>query len=149
MTKKYLIVAGAMIYACEGTKVRRDHRFNNRYIYSIELTNSRPETIGLFSKFLKEIFEIDWKRIRGQLFLYPDHDKEKLISYWSRVSGIPKVQFQQVISLTQKNSKYKPNPLGTFKIRYSNKVDFLKLQKLIDGVWKEAGLANINHGRVA
>ncbi len=140
MTKKNLVTAGAMIYACEGTKARRDFRYANRYIYAIELTNSRPETIGLFSKFLKEILNVDWTRVRGQLFLYPDHNKEKLIQYWSEISGIPTSQFQQIISLTQKNSKYKPNPLGTFKIRYNNKVDFFKLQKIITGVWIDAGL---------
>ena len=140
MTRKNLTVAGAMIYACEGTKARRDRRFVNRYIYSIELTNSRPETIGLFSKFLKEILKIDWTRVRGQLFIYPDHDKNQLIEYWSKISDIPKTQFQKVISLKQKNSKYMPNPLGTFKIRYSNKVDFLKLQEIIQTVWKEANV---------
>ena len=50
---------------------------------------------------------------------------------------IPINQFQQVINLTQKNSKYKPNPLGTFKIRYNNKIDFLKMQKMINSVWKD------------
>lgn len=140
MTKKNLTIAGAMIYACEGTKARRDFRYTNRYIYAIELTNSRPETVSLFSIFLKEILKVDWTKVRGQLFLYPDHDKEKLIQYWAEVSSIPISQFQQIISLTQKNSKYKPNPLGTFKIRYNNKVDFFKLQKIITGVWRDAGL---------
>lgn len=143
MTRKNLIIAGAMIYACEGTKARRDFRYANRYIYAIELTNSRPETISLFSKFLKEIMDVDWTKVRGQLFLYPDHDKEKLIQYWAKVSSIPTSQFQQIISLTQKNSKYKPNPLGTFKIRYNNKVDFFKLQKIITGVWRDAGLTEV------
>jgi hypothetical protein len=147
VTKKELTIAGAMIYACEGTKVRRDYRYKNRYIYAIELTNSRPETIRLFAKFLKEILKVDDSRLRGQLFVYPDHDKKQLIRFWAKVSDIPVKQFQKPIDLIQKNSKYKPNPLGTFKIRYNNKKDFLKLQSIITTIWENAGVGN--NGRVA
>lgn len=140
MTPRQLAIAGAMIYACEGTKARRDYRYENRYIYSIELTNSKPEIIRLFSKFLIEVLKVDKNRLRGQLFIYPNHDKEELIQFWSEISGIPKGQFQKPIILVQKNSKYKPNPLGTFKIRYSHKEDFFKLQKMISDVWKDADL---------
>ena len=138
MTKKNLTIAGAMIYACEGTKIRRDNRYTNTYIYAIELTNSRPETIRIFSKFLQEIINAPWGKIRGQVFAYPDHDVGKLVRYWSQVSYIPISQMQKPILLKQKNSKYKPNPLGTFKIRYNSKENFLKLQSLIEKVWIDA-----------
>ena len=129
-----------MLYACEGTKLRKDKRGENRYIYSIELTNSNPEIVSLFVKFLKEVMIIDFSRSRGQLFIYPDHNQAQLISFWSKISGIPNSQFQKVIVLRQKNFKYKPNPNGTFKIRYSNKVDFLRLQEIIKNIWRDAGV---------
>jgi uncharacterized membrane protein len=138
MTKKNLTIAGAMIYACEGTKLRRDKRHENYYNYAIELTNSTPETI-----------KAPWEKVHGQLFLYPDHNKNKLIRYWSKISNIPISQFQQVIMLKQKNSKYMPNPLGTFKIRYNSKIDFIKLQSIILKTWKDAGVLIDNKGRVA
>lgn len=144
MTKKNLTIAGAMIYACEGTKIRKDARYENYYIYAIELTNSRPETIRLFSLFLQKILKVPWAKVRGQLFVYPDHNIKKLIHYWSGVSFIPISQFQKPIMLTQKNSKYKPNPLGTFKIRYNSKEKFIKLQSIISDVWKEAGVVITN-----
>lgn len=140
MTNKNLTIAGAMIYACEGTKIRKDNRYKNTYIYAIELTNSRPETIRLFSKFLKEIIHAPWEKIRGQVFLYPDLSVNDLVPYWSLVSGIPLSQMQKPIILKQKISKYKPNPLGTFKIRYNSKANFLKLQSMIEKVWLDAGV---------
>lgn len=140
MTIEELKVAGCMLYAGEGTKARRDRRSENRYIYAIELTNSAPTIIALFARFLKEVMFVDQSRLRGQLFVYPDHNQQELITYWSNVSGIPISQFQKVILLEQKNSKYKPNPLGTFKVRYSHKVDFLRLQEMIEGVWRGAGI---------
>ena len=140
MNNKELTILGASLYVCEGTKVRRDYRGENRYIYSIELTNSDPNIIKSFSLFLRKIIKPDWKRVRGQLFLYPDLNEEKLKLVWSKASGVPLIQFQKSICLKQKISKFKPNPLGTFKIRYACKEDFLKLQNMIGIMWKDAGL---------
>lgn len=124
-----------MLYACEGTKARVDKRYN-RLIYSIELTNSEPNIIRIFSLFLRRILKIDESRVRGQLFYYPDLDEKKLVDFWSKESKIPKEQFQKSILLQGKN-RFKPNPNGTFKIRYSCKKDFLKLQKIINSIWRD------------
>lgn len=140
MNSKELTILGASLYACEGTKLRRDYRGANRYNYSIELTNSDPDIIKSFSLFLKKIIKADWKRVKGQLFFYPDLNEGELKLIWSQASGVPPEQFQKSICLKQKISKFKPNPLGTFKIRYACKQDFLKLQDIIRNVWKDARL---------
>jgi len=127
MTNRELTILGAALYACEGTKARRDYRGHDRYIYSVELTNSDPCIIKSFSLFLKKIIKADFSRVRGQIFLYPDLDELKLKSVWSKAAGIPKKQFQKSIFLKQKLGKFKSNPLGTFKLRYSCKEDFLKV----------------------
>ena len=141
MTKQELIISGAMLYACEGTKARRDTRGENRFNYSIELTNSTPQIISLFMKFLREIIKPNFARVKGQLFVYKDHNEQKLKEYWANISGIPIGQFTKVIMLKQKGSKYKPNPLGTFKIRYCCKSDFFKLQDMIHNVWEDAKIS--------
>lgn len=140
MNKKELTILGASLYACEGTKERRDYRSKNRYIYSIELTNSDPCIIKGFSIFLRKIIKADWGRVKGQIFLYPDLSENKLKSIWSRASGIPLAKFQRSIYLKQKFGKFKSNPLGTFKLRYSCKKDFLKLKKIIGNMWIGAGI---------
>lgn len=129
-------MAGAMLYLCEGTKLRKDLRFKNTYIYSIEFTNSNPKIISLFLRFMRKELEVSQDRIRGQLFIYPDLDFKKVVKIWSHETGIPLRQFQKVIMLKTKISKFKPNPLGTFKVRYSSKEKFLKLQSIIDNVWR-------------
>ena len=138
MNIRELTILGASLYVCEGTKARRDYRGKNRYIYSIELTNSDPYIIKSFSLFLKKIIKADWDRVKGQLFLYPDLNEGKLKLLWSKSSFIPLKQFQKSIYLKQKTGKFKSNPLGTFKIRYSCKEDFLKLQKMIENLWRDA-----------
>ena len=136
MTSKELRIAGAMLYLCEGTKLRKDLRFKNTYIYSIEFTNSNPRIVSLFLRFMKEELEVSQNRIRGQLFIYPDLDLKKVVKIWSRETGIPLRQFQKIIMLKTKISKFKSNPLGTFKVRYSSKEKFLKLQSIIDSFWR-------------
>lgn len=140
MNRRELTILGASLYACEGTKARRDCRSETRYIYSIELTNSDVRIIKCFSNFLKKIIKADWKRVRGQLFIYPDLDESKLKNIWAKASGIPLDQFQKTICLNLKTGKFKANPLGTFKIRYTCKQDFLRLQQMIEQVWKDAGV---------
>ncbi|PIP15482.1 MAG: hypothetical protein COX45_02210 [Candidatus Portnoybacteria bacterium CG23_combo_of_CG06-09_8_20_14_all_44_36] len=124
-----------MLYACEGTKARVDKRYN-RLNYSIELTNSNPNIIKTFRIFLDKIIKIDKNRIKGQLFFYPDLSEKKLIKFWSKKSSIPISQFNKSICLKAKIGKFRANPLGTFKIRYSCKNDFLKIQQIIEDTWK-------------
>lgn len=138
MTNRELTILGASLYACEGTKARRDYRSTSRYIYSIELTNSDTKIIKTFSLFLRKIIKADWSRVKGQLFLYPDLSEKKLKLIWSKSSGVPLKQFQKSIYLKQKMGKFKANPLGTFKIRYTCKQDFLKLQIMIENMWRDA-----------
>lgn len=137
MNLNQLKIIGAMLYVCEGTKARIDKRYN-RLIYSIELTNSDPKIIKAFRLFLDEIIKIDKLRIRGQLFYYPDLNENNLIKFWSEISAIPPSQFNKSICLKIKDGKFKANPFGTFKIRYSCKNDFLKLQSIIEKTWRDA-----------
>ena len=140
VTSKELKLAGAMLYVCEGTKLRKDNRYKNTYIYAIELTNSDPKIVALFIRFLTQILKVDQAKLKGQLFIYPDLDKDAVTRIWSSVSGIKIAQFQKVIMLKAKVSKFKPNPLGTFKVRYTNKQKYLELQSIIDSVWGGAEL---------
>lgn len=138
MNLKELKLAGGLIYMCEGTKLRQDPRYKNTFIYAIEFTNSNPKLVFLFVKFMRKILKIELNKIKGQLFIYPDLDEKKVKEIWSNRTSIPIEQFQKIIMLKTKVSKFKPNPLGTFKVRYSSKEKFLKLQDIIDDIWRDA-----------
>jgi len=132
---KELEIAGAILYSCEGTRLRRDKRRKNEiYYWAIEFTNSNSRLIALFARFLRQIIQIDEARLKGQLLIYDDLNRIKLEKKWSRASGIPLVNFNKTILLSSKNSKYRPNPEGTFKIRYHSKEAFKKLDSIINKV---------------
>lgn len=89
----------------------------------------------MFLKFLRKIINPIEDRIKGELFMYEELNEDRLVNFWSKISGIPKSRFNKTIILKQKNFRYKPNPLGTFKVRYSNKEHFIKLRGIIDDVF--------------
>ncbi|QAT17402.1 hypothetical protein BU251_06545 [Candidatus Velamenicoccus archaeovorus] len=130
-SKRELSIIGAILYCCEGTQLRKDKRRKNVYYWAIEFTNSNFKIISLFAEFLNKIIKIDRVRLKGQLFIYNDIHKIKLEKKWSRISGIPLGNFNKTIVFQAKNSKYRPNPNGTFKLRYHSKEAFQKLDALI------------------
>lgn len=126
---------GAALYICEGTKARILRTRKNQKIFSVEFTNKDPRVIKIFLQFLRETIQAQEDRIKAELFIYQDHQEFYLKEFWSRITNIPVERFQKTIHLKQKNSKYQPNPLGTLKIRYSHKTDFLKIQSIIEAVF--------------
>src|SRR5579862_4685125 len=133
MTRDELELAGAILYKTEGTKLRRNKRYplGNTYYYAIEFTNSDPVLIKIFLNFLRKKIKVMETNIRCELFIYPDHNKDELENFWAQTTKLPLHQFHKTILLRTKGSKYQPNPLGTCKIRYNSKADFLKLNAII------------------
>jgi hypothetical protein len=134
ISNRSLLLIGASLYTCEGTQARTVSTTGQK-IYAIEFTNKDPKVIRLFLEFIRRIINAEEERIKVQPFFYPDHDEIKLLEYWSEVTQIPLIRFNQTIRLKQKNAKYRPNPLGVIKIRYHHKEHFLKLQAIIDKIF--------------
>ena len=136
MTDKELKLIGVILYKCEGTKLRKDKRGKNTYYYAIEMTNADPSVIRLFLLFLRKILKLDESKLRFQLFIHDDLKKEKIESYWRKVTSVPEGQFNKTVLLKQKNKKYIPTLRGTCKIRYHDKKKFLRLQKMMIDIFE-------------
>lgn len=132
-SSKDIALIGASLYLCEGTRLRTDNRGYKQF--AVEFTNRDPRPILLFLKFLRNYINIDEDRLKAQLFIYPDHNEIKLLNFWSKLTGIPFSRFNKIIKLKQKNLRFKPNPLGTLKLRYHHKKHFLKISYLIEQVF--------------
>ncbi len=148
MNIKDLELVGVSLYKCEGTKLRKDKRYPNTYIYAIEFTNSDPILLKLYVEFLIRVLKINKERVKVELFVYEDHDKNRLKNFWSNYLNISYVNFQKIIVQKTKGSKYRPNPLGTCKIRCSGKNDYIKLDSIIKKrLGKSASLINYKRWR--
>jgi hypothetical protein len=131
MNREELELVGSALYKCEGTKLRKDERYKNTFLYHIEFTNSEPCLIKLFLKFLRQILKIDEGKLRCELFLYPTMNIDDVRKKWEKITNIKPSNFQKIIILKEKSSKFKPNPLGTCKIRLCSKEIYLKMNQII------------------
>lgn len=111
--ERHLKVAGLMLYWAEGTSRGR---------HTVDLANSNPEMIQLFVHFLRQVYKIDERRLRVYLYCYSNQDINKLISYWSRLTRIPKLQFTKPFIRTDYSMKWgREMKHGLIHIRYSDK----------------------------
>lgn len=101
-----LELIGAALYLGEGTKMRKT---NKGYIYAIEFTNTDARMIVMFLKFLRKVIHPVEERIKAQLFIYDDIDKDSTLNYWSRITDIPFDRFQKTMVFGSKNGRFKPS----------------------------------------
>ncbi len=133
-SKTTLKIVGATLYWAEGRKPYRDKR--GWMQYPVALTNSDPEVIKTFTKFLREIIGIKNKNLRGWLQVYPDLDKTKCEKFWSKLSGIPTKQFHK--TYLAKHGKHKPKfNYGTFAVIYNRKEVSQKIFNIIEEIKSE------------
>ncbi len=109
--EKKLKIAGIMIYLGEGVKEGN----------SVVLTSSDPKVIKIFLQFLRIICGVSEDRLKILLHTYPDHSEKELKNFWSKITDIPKNQFNKTHSHEGKKGTYKKKSLyGTVSLRYND-----------------------------
>jgi hypothetical protein len=78
--EREFLVAGAALYAGEGSKTDGRVRF----------TNSSPAMIGFFCAWLRAFFLLDESRLRLTIYLHEGLDLDAACDYWSAVTAIPR-----------------------------------------------------------
>jgi len=109
--QQQLKTTGLMLYWAEGAKKH----------FSVDFANSNPMMIRVFTKFLRDIYQVDESRLRCMIYCYPSHDVKPLTDYWSKLVNIPKTQFiKPYIRIDGGNTRDKMK-YGLVHIRYSDK----------------------------
>ena len=101
---------------------------------TVAITNSDPQLILVFLRFLRKICKVDDKRLHILIHHHLDLDEKDLISYWSNLTKINKSQFYK--STLHKNiskNSTKSLKFGTISLRYS---DSLLLGDILDRIEK-------------
>lgn len=83
LSERDLLVAGAALYAGEGTKGDG----------VVAFANSDPAMVAFFCSWLRRFFDIDESRLRVSLYLHDGLDLAAAQSFWSGVTAIPIHQF--------------------------------------------------------
>lgn len=140
LNNRELMILGAALYWGEGYK-----NFNQKkavYPY-ICLGNSDPKMIVAFIHFLERTLGITKDRIKAPIFIYPGIISDEAISYWQKLTGIPRENFRCQIALSRASQGKRPKnllPYGTLQLRVSKRQEFFKIRGLMDGIIKAAGL---------
>ncbi len=85
-----LFVAGVMLYWAEGTRISKSS--TNRK-YQLALTNSNPELLEVYCRFLRKYFGNIESDLRVALYIYQDINEPSTKSFWSARLRIPLNQF--------------------------------------------------------
>ena len=124
--ERELMIAGVMLYWAEGWK--KDST-------SVAFSNSDPEMIKLFLKFLREICNVYENRIRLPLHFYEDQDEKGLKVFWSKVTDIPLERFSKSYMHKSKGGSYKKkSKYGTVSLRYNDKKLLKEILQQIDNL---------------
>ena len=83
LTEREFLVAGAALYAGEGSKTDGQVHF----------TNSDPRLIVFFCAWLRAHFSVDESRLRVRIYLHEGLDLDAAVAFWSQLIGVPVTQF--------------------------------------------------------
>ena len=114
MSQREFWLAGVALYWAEGAKAFED----------VSLTNSDPDTIRFYIKWLRECCKADPKNLRVGIHIYPDIDPEKAKQYWKKITGVSLSQFYKVqIDRRSNKHSFKQGrlPYGTAHVRLGGK----------------------------
>lgn len=121
---------GAALYWAEGSKTQM-----------FDMTNSDPNLILFWVKWLQKVFKIPAKILKARLNIYPQQNDRRIKKFWSDLTGIPFKNFgkSHVKSLSK---NYKKNNLyyGTIRVEVPKGTD---LRYRVYG-WLEVMLSNIS-----
>jgi len=105
-----LFLLGIGLYLGDGEKTYEN----------VRITNSDPKIIKIAMEWFQRICGFEMKNFIPSVHLYPDNDIEESLDYWSRITGIPREQFNkaQVDQRSNKSErKRRKLPYGTFHLK--------------------------------
>ncbi len=107
-TSRDLMMIGIGLYIGEGAKQNEQTRF----------ANSDPKVIQIIMHWFRNVCQVPNEHFRATVHIHPDIRIEKALTYWSKITQLPKSQFlaTQVDRRTSKRIKIGRLPYGTAHI---------------------------------
>ena len=132
LSRNELLLVGTILYWGEGTK-----SFGKQNISGIALSNSDPNIISCFMKFIRKILGVKDEKIRAGVQIHPNINVGKAKSFWAKGTSLPRDRFyitEQVSRAGQFKRTKRFLPFGTCTIKVNNRLLFYKIKGYIDGV---------------
>ena len=127
-SEKSLHLAGLMLYWAEGAKTFGGGK--------VDFANSDKDMVEIFLNCLRQIYQVNEKRIRASLYCYSNQNVQSLIEYWSDLLHLPKNQFYRPYVRSDYNlNKVNKMTHGLVHIVYS---DIRLLKQILEEIGKIA-----------
>lgn len=111
--------AGLLLYWAEGVKTAG---------VTVDFANSNPQMVYIFTTMLRQIYQVNEKRLRVLIYCYSNQNISYLMDYWSDLTKIPLNQFHKpYIRDDYKLNKINRMPFGLAHIRYNDKKLFTQI----------------------
>lgn len=111
----------SMIYLCEGNKSLKN---------LVTFTNSDPNLIATFIFLFRNSFDLDEKKFRVLMHLHKYHNEKVQKNFWSKITGIPREQFNKTYQKPSNGNYKKEGYQGCIKLHYSDVTVARKLQSI-------------------
>lgn len=149
VTDKDLWIAGIMLYWAEGTK-EKEYNPGTNVIFS----NSDPEMIRVYLKWLKESLKIKNDRIHFEIYIHESYKngRHELGLFWSKITGFPLSNFDKVyykrdkVSGNRKNKGVKYHGLLRIVVRKSSYLN-RTIAGWVEGFCRQCNSAESSNGR--
>lgn len=132
LSGRELMIVGASLYWGEGTKSAGRNK-TQRLVF----TNSDPDMIRVFLRFVREVLNVPEERIGGELYVHNHAHIQTAINHWVRVTKIPKPRIWVGHAISSGSASERPAnrlPHGTFAVRVPGRTLFHKVKGMIDAI---------------
>lgn len=110
LTPDGLRVLCALVYWCEGAKIRRRNTFS--------FSNSDPELVTMFMRLFRSGFPVNESKLRLNLHVHEYHNSNKQLQFWSNLTNIPLSQCHKPYLKPHTSKRTREGYEGCVSIRY-------------------------------
>ena len=131
LSEREFLVAGAALYAGEGTKPGN----------AVCFANSDPRMMAFFCAWLRHVVDIDESRMRMRIYLHEGLDLEAAQHHWSSVTGVAVEQFGKPYRAVADSSiRVTKHVYGCAYLRYSSATAHRMVMGLVDALLSSSAI---------
>lgn len=84
----------------------------------VGFANSDPRMVNTFLSLLRRSFKLDERKLRALVHIHEYHNKDEIISFWSKVTKIPSSQFTKCYLKPHTGKRKRDDYMGSMHISY-------------------------------
>lgn len=140
LSRQDLLILGASLYWAEGYKKLIIRNGKERTHHRVSLTNSDPNLVKMFLRFLREHCKVPEEKIRASIRVFQHHNPETLQLFWQKETKIAPQNFQKSyygISRSSMNKRpFDQLPYGVIQVQVNDTKLFHRIMGYIEGIKK-------------